>query len=66
MVVVVYYNIYLQAPGSKSEMCPKCRGSGMEEQSSGFFSIRTTCRTCHGQGTIISKPCPTCHGEGIV
>ncbi len=26
----------------------------------------TTCPTCHGQGSTISKPCEACHGAGQV
>ena len=33
-------------------------------QSSGFFSISTTCPQCRGEGRIITKPCSRCKGSG--
>ncbi len=33
-------------------------------QSSGFFSISTTCPNCRGQGQIINQPCKNCRGSG--
>jgi molecular chaperone DnaJ len=34
--------------------------------SQGFFSVRQTCPTCNGAGSVIENPCPKCHGEGRV
>ncbi|MCX7982640.1 MAG: molecular chaperone DnaJ [Syntrophales bacterium] len=55
---------YGTAPGTSPEMCPRCRGRGQISQTSGFFSISTTCPHCHGYGQIITTPCPTCRGLG--
>ena len=33
-------------------------------QSSGFFSVRSTCPQCRGQGSVITQPCPECRGTG--
>jgi molecular chaperone DnaJ len=33
--------------------------------SQGFFSVATTCHSCHGDGYIIEKPCNDCGGSGI-
>jgi molecular chaperone DnaJ len=33
-------------------------------QSSGFFSISTTCPQCRGEGRVITKPCSRCKGSG--
>jgi molecular chaperone DnaJ len=52
------------APGSSPETCRTCKGRGQVIQSSGFFTISSTCPHCGGQGKIISKPCHTCHGAG--
>lgn len=52
------------APGTFPEVCPRCRGRGQITQTSGFFSISTTCHYCHGQGSIIVNPCRTCKGTG--
>jgi len=52
------------APGTQPEVCPRCRGRGQVSQSSGFFSISSTCPHCHGYGRVITSPCPECHGRG--
>jgi len=53
-------------PGAGVETCPQCGGSGQIGRSQGFFTVRTTCGHCRGQGQVISKPCGTCHGQGKV
>lgn len=50
--------------GSVPETCRTCKGRGQVIQSSGFFTISSTCPNCGGQGTVISKPCKNCHGQG--
>jgi len=55
---------YGTAPGTSPEVCPRCRGRGQISQTSGFFSISTTCPHCHGYGQIITTPCPRCRGTG--
>jgi molecular chaperone DnaJ len=52
------------AAGSSSVVCPTCRGKGVVHQSQGFFSIRTTCGRCHGEGAVIEHPCRRCRGSG--
>ncbi len=52
------------APGSSPETCRYCRGRGQVTQSSGFFSVSTTCPQCRGQGTVITHPCKSCRGTG--
>lgn len=52
------------APGTVPENCRRCHGKGQVVQSSGFFSISTTCPHCRGEGKIITKPCPHCKGTG--
>jgi len=52
------------AAGSSPETCRTCQGRGQVVQSSGFFTISSTCPHCGGQGTTISKPCSRCHGTG--
>ena len=34
-------------------------------QSTGIFSVQTTCPSCHGQGTVIREPCLDCRGVGL-
>jgi molecular chaperone DnaJ len=52
--------------GTKPAPCGYCRGTGQVQQSSGFFSIRTTCPRCRGRGEVIESPCPSCDGSGRV
>jgi molecular chaperone DnaJ len=52
------------ASGSGKKVCPACQGTGQVRQSSGFFSVASTCRTCRGEGYIIEHPCPECGGTG--
>lgn len=33
-------------------------------QSSGFFTISSTCPHCNGHGKVISTPCENCRGTG--
>jgi molecular chaperone DnaJ len=53
-------------PGKSPERCPYCGGQGRITQSSGFFSIQTTCPKCRGQGVVITDPCPDCRGKGTI
>ncbi len=54
------------APGTKPEVCGTCQGRGEVVVQQGFFTMRQTCPTCHGQGQSIRVPCDTCHGAGRV
>jgi molecular chaperone DnaJ len=53
-------------PGTKPETCRYCGGSGRVVQSSGFFSMQTTCPACHGSGQMIREACQKCRGRGFV
>ena len=53
-------------PGTRPENCPYCGGSGRVVQSSGFFSLQTTCPSCHGTGQVIREACPNCHGNAYI
>ena len=52
--------------GTYPEDCPHCGGTGQISRSQGFFSIRTTCPQCRGEGRSIRYPCPDCRGTGQV
>jgi molecular chaperone DnaJ len=52
-------------PGTRPEPCLYCGGTGQVTQSTGFFSMRTTCPSCHGAGTIVKNPCRKCSGAGF-
>ncbi|XP_033105995.1 dnaJ homolog subfamily A member 3, mitochondrial-like isoform X2 [Anneissia japonica] len=51
-------------PGTKTTRCHRCQGTGMETINTGPFMMRSTCRQCRGQGTIINVPCILCKGSG--
>jgi molecular chaperone DnaJ len=53
-------------PGTSPENCPHCGGSGQMSRNQGFFSIRTTCPYCRGQGRTITHPCTECRGTGQI
>jgi len=53
-------------PGTQPENCRRCGGSGQITGSQGFFTVRTICPTCRGQGQSIPHPCPHCYGTGQV
>ena len=40
-------------PGTQPEACSYCGGHGAVVQSSGIFSVQTTCPSCHGSGKVI-------------
>jgi molecular chaperone DnaJ len=50
--------------GTSPETCRTCQGRGQVIQSTGFFTISSTCPQCGGHGKFISKPCKTCGGTG--
>jgi len=53
-------------PGTYPESCSSCNGMGQVSRSQGFFTVRTTCPTCRGNGQTISSPCKSCRGAGQV
>jgi len=57
------------APGSTSEQCPTCHGSGVithtKQSIFGMMQTQGVCPTCNGEGTVIKNKCPHCHGTGI-
>jgi molecular chaperone DnaJ len=53
-------------PGTKAETCQYCGGQGRVVQSSGIFSVQTTCPACQGRGKLIRQPCTACRGAGYV
>lgn len=53
------------AEGSEPQLCRHCGGSGQISQSRGFFTVRTGCPYCRGEGRVISNPCNKCHGQGM-
>lgn len=51
-------------PGSNPVPCNTCGGHGQVQMQQGFFAVRRTCPTCHGQGKRIESPCVDCGGAG--
>ena len=54
------------AKGTTPKVCTHCHGHGVVQQSHGFFSMRTACPQCGGQGTMVETPCKNCRGRGAV
>ena len=50
--------------GTGPETCQQCGGVGQVSRNQGFFTVRTTCPVCRGEGQAISHPCPRCRGTG--
>ena len=53
-------------PGTYPETCGTCSGIGQVSRSQGFFTVRTTCPHCRGNGQSIPHPCKGCKGNGQV
>jgi len=53
-------------PGTQPEPCGYCGGRGRVVQSSGIFSMQSTCPACHGNGHVIKEACRDCRGQGYV
>ncbi len=52
--------------GTSPEVCRSCNGSGQVSHSQGFFTVRTTCPACGGNGQSIKHPCEKCSGTGRI
>lgn len=53
-------------PGSKPQICTRCRGQGQIVQANGILRVQTTCPQCRGKGKITTSPCKSCAGSGAV
>lgn len=53
-------------PGTSPETCRQCGGAGQISRNQGFFTVRTTCPVCRGEGQAITHPCAKCGGAGQV
>ncbi|HRU39078.1 MAG TPA: DnaJ domain-containing protein, partial [Candidatus Goldiibacteriota bacterium] len=52
-------------PGTSRKTCQTCGGNGKVRQSSGFFSMVTTCPSCRGEGQLAEAYCDSCGGKGL-
>ncbi len=50
--------------GTSPVTCTYCRGAGEVQHSQGFFTVRSTCPKCNGNGKMIETPCRKCNGSG--
>ena len=53
-------------PGTHVDRCQYCGGQGRIVQSTGIFSVQTTCPSCQGRGKVVRQPCTACRGAGYV
>jgi molecular chaperone DnaJ len=53
-------------PGTQLETCWQCDGTGQVSRNQGFFTVRTTCNNCRGNGQTIPHPCNNCRGAGQI
>ena len=53
-------------PGTMPQLCSLCNGSGQTQYKQGFFMYAQTCRTCTGEGFVISSPCSSCNGQSRI
>ena len=57
-------------PGTEKKQCETCGGQGKVHETKksfiGTFATVSSCKTCHGRGSIPEKECNKCKGEGIV
>jgi molecular chaperone DnaJ len=53
-------------PGTAPESCRQCGGMGQVTRNQGFFTVRSTCPVCRGEGQAIPHPCKGCRGSGQV
>ena len=52
--------------GTHPETCSQCNGTGQVSRNQGFFTVRTTCYHCRGNGQTIPHPCTKCKGSGQI
>lgn len=53
-------------PGTSPESCRQCGGMGQVTRNQGFFTVRSTCPVCRGDGQAIAHPCKECRGSGQI
>lgn len=51
------------APGTSTQSCNHCHGTGQTRVQQGFFAFAQTCGSCGGHGFTIPSPCKTCRGQ---
>lgn len=66
MVVCPACNGSMCEPGTHPETCSHCGGMGQVSRNQGFFTVRTTCPNCRGEGQTIPHLCLNCKGAGRI
>ena len=51
-------------PGSRSQVCPACNGTGQKKAGRGPLSFSQACPQCKGSGSWNPNPCKKCFGSG--
>ncbi len=52
--------------GKSPTMCKPCQGTGQTSIQQGFFAFSQPCRSCNGNGFLITDPCTTCRGQSRI
>jgi len=53
-------------PGTGTQTCPNCGGTGEVRYSQGFIYFSRPCSRCGGEGKVVTTPCGACVGSGRV
>lgn len=53
-------------PGTGTQTCPQCGGTGEVRYSQGFIFFSRPCSRCGGEGEVVKKPCGACVGSGRI
>ncbi|MHC4861781.1 MAG: DnaJ C-terminal domain-containing protein, partial [Planctomycetota bacterium] len=51
-------------PGTAPWACTYCHGRGEIQQTQGFFTLRSVCPQCKGEGSVVEERCSECGGNG--
>ena len=53
-------------PGTASQRCPECGGTGDISFGQGGFAVKRPCPACFSRGRISGVPCGSCAGQGAL
>ncbi|HCK90713.1 MAG TPA: molecular chaperone DnaJ [Gemmatimonadetes bacterium] len=53
-------------PGTESQRCPECGGTGDISFGQGGFAVKRPCPACFSRGIISGVPCGSCAGQGAL
>lgn len=52
-------------PGSGTQTCPECGGSGRQRLAPGPLGLAMPCARCNGRGQVPDRACAACAGQGV-